>query len=76
MALWLPFMFGELGIGENDVIVGHSSGACAAVRFAERHKVFAIVLVGAYVSDLVRTELPSISIMPMNAIRLTDALKG
>jgi hypothetical protein len=56
MSLWLPFMKEELGIGENDVIVGHSSGACAAIRFAERNKVHSIVLVGAYVSDLVRAK--------------------
>jgi len=54
MSLWLPFMKNELKIGEQDVIIGHSSGACAAIRFAEKHKVFAIVLVGAYVSDLVK----------------------
>ena len=29
-----------------------SSGAVAALRFAETHKVYAIILVGAYISDL------------------------
>lgn len=30
----------------------YSSGAAAALRYAETHKVFALVLVAAYVSDL------------------------
>merc|ERR1712227_1056456 len=51
-SIWLPFMKNELGVDENTVIIGHSSGACAAVRFAETHKVAAIILVGAYTSDL------------------------
>ncbi|XP_063068766.1 serine hydrolase RBBP9 [Engraulis encrasicolus] len=50
--IWLPFMEKELQCDEDTVIIGHSSGAAAAMRFAETHKVFAIVLVGAYVSDL------------------------
>ena len=35
---WLPFMADELGCG-GAVIVGHSSGAAAAMRFAETHRV-------------------------------------
>ena len=31
-------MENDLKIGESDIIVGHSSGACAAVRFAEKHR--------------------------------------
>ena len=38
-SIWLPFMKDELGVDENTIIIGHSSGACAAVRFAETHKV-------------------------------------
>ncbi|KAK1798472.1 hypothetical protein P4O66_006770, partial [Electrophorus voltai] len=51
-SIWLPFMEKELGCDEQTVIVGHSSGAAAAMRYAETHKVFGIVLVGAYTSDL------------------------
>ena len=51
-SIWLPFMKSELGVDEDTVIIGHSSGACAAVRYAEEHKVAGIVLVGAYTSDL------------------------
>ena len=49
-SIWLPFMKTELGVDEDTVIIGHSSGACAAVRFAEENKVAGIVLVGAYTS--------------------------
>jgi hypothetical protein len=37
MSIWLPHMENELKIGESDIIIGHSSGACAAIRFAEKH---------------------------------------
>ncbi|XP_056442021.1 serine hydrolase RBBP9 [Gadus chalcogrammus] len=50
-SVWLPFME-EMGCDEETVIIGHSSGAAAALRYAESHKVFGIILVGAYVSDL------------------------
>ena len=49
-SIWLPFMKDELGVDEQTVIIGHSSGACAAVRFAETNKVAGIILVGAYTS--------------------------
>ncbi|XP_028810869.1 serine hydrolase RBBP9 [Denticeps clupeoides] len=51
-SIWLPFMEKELKCDEDTVIIGHSSGAAAAMRYAESHKVLAIVLVGAYTSDL------------------------
>ena len=50
--IWLPFMETELGVDEDTVIIGHSSGACAAVRYAEEHRVAGLVLVSAYTSDL------------------------
>ncbi|KAG7253604.1 hypothetical protein CRUP_028969 [Coryphaenoides rupestris] len=49
--VWLPFME-ELGCDEESLVIGHSSGAVAAMRYAETHKVFGIILVGAYASDL------------------------
>ena len=51
-SIWLPFMKKELKVTEETIIVGHSSGAAAAMRHAENNKVKGIVLVGAYVSDL------------------------
>ncbi|KAM9156029.1 serine hydrolase RBBP9 [Pangshura tecta] len=50
--IWLPFMESELHCDEQTIIIGHSSGAAAAMRYAETHKVYAIILVSAYVSDL------------------------
>ena len=49
-SIWLPSMKDELGVDEQTVIIGHSSGACAAIRFAETNPVAGIVLVGAYTS--------------------------
>ncbi|XP_053783104.1 serine hydrolase RBBP9 isoform X1 [Desmodus rotundus] len=50
--IWLPFMETELHCDERTIIIGHSSGAIAAMRYAETHRVYAIVLVSAYTSDL------------------------
>ncbi|KAK3747316.1 hypothetical protein QZH41_016946 [Actinostola sp. cb2023] len=51
-SIWLPFMENELHCDENTIIVGHSSGAEAAMRYAEKHKVHGIVLVSACITDL------------------------
>lgn len=48
---WLPFLE-KLGADENTILIGHSSGAIAAMRFAETHRILGSVLVGAYVSHL------------------------
>jgi predicted alpha/beta hydrolase family esterase len=37
--LWIPFLREELQCKEDTIIVGHSSGAAAAMRFAETYKV-------------------------------------
>ena len=49
-SIWLPFMKENLLVDEETIIIGHSSGACAAVRYAEENKVAGIILVGAYTS--------------------------
>lgn len=48
---WWDFMKGDLGIDTNTVIVGHSSGAQAAMRWAEKHKVAGLVLVSPASDD-------------------------
>jgi predicted alpha/beta hydrolase family esterase len=49
---WLPYLTDVLKLCEDDLVVGHSSGALALLKYAERHKIGASVLVGAYFTDL------------------------
>lgn len=49
---WLPFLKNELKADEHTIIVGHSSGAVAALRFAEQNKILGSVLIGAMHTDL------------------------
>lgn len=49
---WLPFLKNELQADEHSILVGHSSGAVAAMRFAEENKIMGSVLVGAYHTHL------------------------
>lgn len=51
-SIWLPFLKNKLGADENTIIVGHSSGAVAAMRYAEDNKILGSVLVGACYTDL------------------------
>lgn len=51
-SFWIPFIENELKADENSILVGHSSGAIAAMHFAETHKIFGSVLVGTYHTDL------------------------
>jgi predicted alpha/beta hydrolase family esterase len=48
---WLPFL-DELGADENTILVGHSSGAVAALRYAETHRLLGSILVGVCHTDL------------------------
>jgi uncharacterized protein len=49
---WLPFLKDELKADENTIIVGHSSGALAAMRFAENNKLLGSILIGSMHTDL------------------------
>lgn len=49
---WLPFLKEYIKAGEDDVIVGWSSGAVAALRYAEEHKLCGSVLVAPCYTDL------------------------
>lgn len=49
---WLPFLQDELHAGPDDVLVGWSSGAVAAMRYAESHKIRGSVLVSPSYTDL------------------------
>ncbi|HKC14501.1 MAG TPA: alpha/beta hydrolase [Patescibacteria group bacterium] len=48
---WIPFLK-ELGADKNTILIGHSSGAVAAMRFAEKNPILGSVLVGACYTDL------------------------
>lgn len=50
-SVWLPHLE-SLGADHDTILVGHSSGAVAAMRFAESHKIAGSVLVSACHTDL------------------------
>lgn len=49
---WIPFLKDTLKADENTIIIGHSSGAIAAMRFAEKNTIYGSVLVGSYHTDM------------------------
>lgn len=49
---WFPFLLNELKVDHNSILVGHSSGAIAAMKITEQHKILGSILVGAYHTDL------------------------
>ncbi len=49
---WLPFLKDTLKADANTIIIGHSSGAIAAMRYAEKNQLLGSVLVGSYHTDL------------------------
>jgi uncharacterized protein len=50
-AFWLPHLE-SLGTDENTILIGHSSGAVAAMRYAESHRLLGSILVGVCHTDL------------------------
>ena len=50
-AYWLPHLE-ELGADEDTILIGHSSGAVAAMRYVETHRVLGSILVGVCHTDL------------------------
>jgi len=56
---WLPFLE-SLDVDQNTILIGHSSGAIASMRYAENHKILGSVLVSTYYTDL-NLELERIS---------------
>lgn len=49
---WIPFIEKEINGDENSILIGHSSGAVAILRFLENHKVLGAIIVGACYTDL------------------------
>ncbi|MBS4168350.1 alpha/beta hydrolase [Parachlamydia sp. AcF125] len=49
---WLPFLKKDLRADANTILIGHSSGAVCAMRYAEKYPIFGSVLVAACYTDL------------------------
>lgn len=49
---WLPFLKDHVKAGHSDVIIGWSSGAVAAMRYAESNKLAGTILVSPCYTDL------------------------
>ncbi len=49
---WLPFLEEHVRAGANDILVGWSSGAVAAMRYAETHEIAGSVLIAPCYTDL------------------------
>jgi uncharacterized protein len=49
--IWLSHLE-SLGADENTILIGHSSGAVAAMRYAESHRLLGSILVGVCHTDL------------------------
>lgn len=49
--IWLSFLENELRADNNTILIGHSSGAEAAMRFVEKHKILGSVLVSPCYTD-------------------------
>ncbi len=49
---WIPFLKDVLKADKNTIIIGHSSGAVCAMRYAEKNKIYGSVLVSPNYTDL------------------------
>lgn len=49
---WFEFMEDYLKIGKNDLIIGWSTGAIAAMKYAESHRIKGSILISPYYTDL------------------------
>ncbi len=50
--IWLPYLANDVKVGPTDVIIGWSSGAVAAMRYAETHKILGSILISPCYTDL------------------------
>ncbi|MEP6784091.1 MAG: alpha/beta hydrolase [Acidobacteriota bacterium] len=50
-SVWLPYLE-TLDADEHTILIGHSSGAVAAMRYAETHRLMGSILVGVCYTDL------------------------
>ena len=50
--IWIPFINEKLSKDEGSILIGHSSGAIAILKYLEENKCKLAILVGVYHSDL------------------------
>lgn len=50
--IWLPFIEKVLKADENTIIIGHSSGGVAALRYLETHRLLGAIIIGVNYTDL------------------------
>ncbi len=50
--IWIPYIRNTLKADRGTVLIGHSTGAIAAMRFAEKYPIMGSVLVSPYYTDL------------------------
>ncbi len=49
---WIRFLEERLHADQNTIIIGHSSGATCAMRYAEKHRLLGSVLIGPSYTDM------------------------
>ena len=49
---WIPFLEQNLKADENTLIIGHSTGAIAAMRYAQKNTIFGSILISPYHTHL------------------------
>ena len=50
--IWLPHIKNAFKADENTIIIGHSSGGVAALRYLETHKLRGVIIIGVMHTDL------------------------
>ncbi len=65
---WIPFLLNELKVDKNTILIGHSTGAIAAMRIAEIQPILGSVLVGAYHTDLGMEKKSRLAILILSGI--------
>eukprot|EP00640_Fibrocapsa_japonica_P006584 CAMPEP_0113946114 /NCGR_PEP_ID=MMETSP1339-20121228/54619_1 /TAXON_ID=94617 /ORGANISM="Fibrocapsa japonica" /LENGTH=185 /DNA_ID=CAMNT_0000952037 /DNA_START=49 /DNA_END=606 /DNA_ORIENTATION=+ /assembly_acc=CAM_ASM_000762 len=51
-SIWIPFIKEDIGVHENSIVIGHSSGAVCAMRLLETTKLLGAILVATCYTDL------------------------